>query len=241
MDDVRKRIFNELVFAPSVILPGVVGASAWLISWGAGGLGAMNLVGLVGVLGAVGWFATRAIFQMESIAAKVMRAEATKLKRAEEEKLDDLRQRLRVDRDPRTKDYLTLLRTSRDEFEEIAKEPGIALRSMDVIKQMQQLFRSAIDQLEYSLKLHELAERLNDGQRDRVIHQREEVLTEIRDSVEHMQSAVKHYRDLIDREQHTDLNTLQDELDASIRIAKRTEERMKELDSTPDYDSFLKQ
>ena len=211
------------------------------MSWAAGGLMSLNVIGLVGVLAGVGWLATRVIFLADDVAAKILREDAQKIVQAEEAKLDDLQYRLRVDRDFRTKDYLTLLRTCRSEFEEFAKKPGIAIQSQEIVKQVRQLFWSAIDQLEQSLKMHSLADRLNGDQKLSVLGQREHILTEIRESIDHMQSAVKQYQELMNKENNNNLNSLRDELDASLRVAKRTEERMRELEGTTNYDAYLKQ
>ena len=219
----------------------VGGASAWLISWAVGGTAVLNIAGLALVLGGVGWLATRVIFLMEDVAAKILRDDAEKVIKVEEEKLDQLQFRLRSDRDYRTKDYLTLLRTCRSEFEEFAKRPGIVIQSQEIVKQVRQLFWSATEQLEQSLKLHALAERLSGAEKKKIQEQRENTLEEIRESVEHMQSAVQHYQELMNKEQQSDLGSLRDELDASLRVAKRTEERMRELEGSIDYDTHLKQ
>ncbi len=241
MTDFRSRIASELLWAPSVALPLVAGASAWLMSWAVGGTAVLNIAGLALVLGGVGWLATRVIFLTDDVVAKILRDDAAKVIQAEEDKLDQLQFRLRSDRDYRTKDYLTLLRTCRSEFEEFARKPGIAIQSQEIVKQVRQLFWSATEQLEQSLKLHALAERLSGEEKKKVIEQRENTLGEIRASIEHMQSAVKHYQELMNKEQQSDLGSLRDELDASLRVAKRTEERMRELEGAIDFDKLLKQ
>ncbi len=241
MNGFRSRIATELLWAPSVALPLVAGASAWLISWAVGGVVSLNVAGLALVLGGVGWMATRVIFFADDVAAKILREDAEKVVRAEEDKLDQLQMRLRADRDFRTKDYLTLLRTCRSEFEEFAKRPGIAIQSQEIAKKVRQLFWSAIEQLEQSLKLKLLADRLVGDEKKKILEQRENALGEIRVSIEHMQSAVSHYQELMNREQNTDLGGLRDELDASLRVAKRTEERMRELEGSLNFDARLKQ
>ena len=237
----RSRIVSELLWAPSVALPLVAGASAWLMSWAASGVPLLNVAGLALVLGGVGWMATRVIFLADDVAAKVLRDDAEKVIKAEEDKLDQLQLRLRADRDFRTKDYLTLLRTCRGEFEEFAKRPGIAIQSQEIVKQVRQLFWSATEQLEQSLKLRMLAERLMGDEKKKILEQREHTLSEIRVSIEHMQSVVKHYQELMSKEQNTNLESLRDELDASLRVAKRTEERMRDLEGSLDLESRLKQ
>ena len=239
--DLRSRIAGELIWAPSVVLPIVAGASSWFLSWAVSGSVALNIAGLAGVLVGVGWLATRVIFLSDDVAAKVLRDEAARIKQAEEEKLDDLLVRLRSDRDYRTKDFLTLLRTCRNDFEEFAKQPGIAIQSQEIVKQVRQLFWASTQQLEQSLQMHGLAERLSGDQRKRMLGQREQVLQDIQESIDHMQSAVKHYQELMNKETRADLSTLRDELDASIRIAKKTEERIREIEGEIDLDDRIKQ
>jgi hypothetical protein len=241
LDDLRKRIMNELFVAPSVVLPVVGGATAWLLSWAVGGVVWLNAVGLVGILVGVGWFATRFIFQMDSIAEKALRDQVEQKIRQEEAKLDDLASRLRADRDPRTEDYLTLLRTNRAAMERIAQTPGIQIRSMEIVKQSRQLFWAATEQLEQSLRMYHLAEQLSGGERRHALEQREGFLREARESAEHLRSAVETFGDFVDRDQERDMDTLQKELNESILAAKRSEERMRELESSPDYESFLKE
>ena len=73
MDDLRKRILNEIFVAPSVVLPIAGGGTAWLLSWALGNVATLNLIGLVGVMVGIGWFATRFIFQLDAITEKAMR------------------------------------------------------------------------------------------------------------------------------------------------------------------------
>ncbi len=230
-----------MLWAPSVVLPIVAGASSWLVSWAANGVDSLKVAGLVLVLSGVGWLATRVIFYSDDVAAKILLDDALKLVKADEDKLDQLQFRLRADKDYRTKDYLTLLRTCRSDFEEFAKKPGIAIQSQEIVKQVRQLFWSATEQLEQSLKLYSLAVRLSGDEKKNILSEREHTLSEIRVSIEHMQSAVKHYQELMDKEQQSDLGSLRDELDASLRVAKRTEERMRELESSIDYNARTKE
>ncbi|MFM7930422.1 MAG: hypothetical protein ACKO9Q_22170, partial [Pirellula sp.] len=90
MEELRKRILREIFVAPSVVLPIVGGASAWLLSWAGGGSDMLNLVGLAGVLGGIGWFATRFIFQLDGISQKAMHDLAKEALQKEENHLNEL-------------------------------------------------------------------------------------------------------------------------------------------------------
>lgn len=239
MEALRKRILREIFIAPSVVLPVVGGASAWLLSWAGGGNDWLNLAGLVGVLGGVGWFATRFIFQLDGISEKAMQDLAEEALQKEEKHLNELQKRLANDRDPRTEQYLILLRENRTELERIARTPGIELRSLEIVKQARQLFWAASDQLDQSMKMYDLAQKLNGAEKQGVLAQRERCLEEARESSEHLSDAIATFRQFADKTLERDMDTLQLELAESIRAAKRSEERMRELQNRPDYERYF--
>lgn len=240
-DSIRRKVFGEIFLAPSVVLTAVAGASALLFSWAVGGNSYLTLAGVGGVLGAIGWAATRAIFGVEKITLDVIEKIQSKQRQAEEDELEELLRRLRSDRDHRTQDFLTVLRTVREDFEENAVQPGVQLRSREIVSQVRQLFGAAVGQLQHSLKLYDLSERLIGDQRNRILKQREQVLGEVEATINHLHSVTKQYTDLLNRDQQVDLSVLRDELDTSLRVAKRTEERMSELSTTPDYETYLRE
>lgn len=241
MDSLRSRILNELFVAPSVVLPIVGGATAWLLSWGFGPSDWLNAAGLIGVLGGIGWFATRMIFQMDSIAEKAMRDQIADRIRQEEQRLDGLAQRLSADRDRHASDSLSLLRINRTELESLAQTPGLQLRTMEIVRQARQLFWVAIEQLEQSCKLNAMAQKLTGPAKTKLLEQRQRLLQDARESAEHMQAAVDSFRNLADQQQERDIDRLQQELNLSIQAAQRSEERMRELESKPDYEAFLRE
>ncbi len=226
--------------APSVVLPIVGGASAWLLSWaGGGGSDMLNLVGLAGVLGGIGWFATRFIFQLDSISEKAMQDLAKDAFQKEENHLNELQKRLATDKDPRTEQYLILLRENRAELEKLAQTPGIQIRSLEILKQARQLFWAATDQLDQSLKMYQLAQKLSGEQKQGVLAQREHCLSEARESAEHLRDAIATFRQFTDKNLQRDMDSLQLDLAESIQAAKRSEERLRDLQNRPDYERYL--
>lgn len=226
--------------APSVVLPIVGGASAWLLSWaGGGGSDMLNLVGLAGVLGGIGWFATRFIFQLDDISQKAMQDLAQEALQKEENHLNELQKRLATDKDPRTEQYLILLRENRADLEKLAQTPGIQIRSLEILKQARQLFWAATEQLDQSLKMYQLAEKLSGAQKQGVLAQREHCLSEARESAEHLRDAISAFRQFADKNLQRDMDSLQLELAESIQAAKRSEERLRDLQNRPDYERYL--
>ena len=240
MEELRKRILRDIFVAPSVVLPIVGGASAWLLSWaGGGGSDMLNLVGLAGVLGGIGWFATRFIFQLDSISEKAMQDLAKEAFQKEENHLNELQKRLATDKDPRTEQYLILLRENRAELEKLAQTPGIQIRSLEILKQARQLFWAATDQLDQSLKMYQLAQKLSGEQKQGVLAQREHCLSEAHESAEHLRDAIATFRQFTDKNLQRDMDSLQLELAESIQAAKRSEERLRDLQNRPDYERYL--
>jgi hypothetical protein len=199
----------------------------------------LNLVGLAGVLGGIGWFATRFIFQLDDISQKAMQDLAQEALQKEENHLNELQKRLATDKDPRTEQYLILLRENRADLEKLAQTPGIQIRSLEILKQARQLFWAATEQLDQSLKMYQLAEKLSGAQKQGVLAQREHCLSEARESAEHLRDAISAFRQFADKNLQRDMDSLQLELAESIQAAKRSEERLRDLQNRPDYERYL--
>ncbi len=239
MDSVKRKVISELFFAPSVVLPIVGGISAGLLSWATGGAAYLTGAAIVGILGGVGWMLTRMIFKVEDITEEVMQAALDKQLRDEKQALDQLARQLRSDRDHRTQDYLTLLRSMRDDFEKAAQRPGVQIRSARVREQVGQVFNAAVEQLRQSYRMWELSENLVGQARDKVLANREQVLSEIHVTVERLQATVEQFNELMKSDQKVDLASMREELEATMRAAQRTELRMRELEQpTTNYESF---
>ncbi|MCA9126820.1 MAG: hypothetical protein KDB22_07040 [Planctomycetales bacterium] len=235
MDSVKRKVISELFFAPSVVLPIVGGLSAGLLSWGAGGgNGFLTVAALAGVLGGIGWMVTRVIFKVEEITDRAMQAQLDQQTGEENRRLDQLAALLRTDRDHRTQDYLTLLRSMRSNLEDAVRESGRQFRSAQIREKFSQIFGAAIDQLRQSYRLWELAQKLDGPARDETLTERETVLSEIQATVERMRSTVNQFQEMMRTENKADLASMRSELDATMEIAKRTEQRMREIEHASD-------
>ena len=220
MDPVKRKVVSELFFAPSVVLPIVGGISSGLLSWAVGGSGTLTGAAVAGVLGGVGWMLTRMIFKVEEITEKALEAEQQKIIDEENQRLDELAAKLRTDRDHRTQDYLTLLRSLQREFEEASRKPGAQFRSARMREQISKVLGATVDQLSHSFHLWELSENLVGNARDDVLNNREQVLREVEETVARLQTTSKQIKAVIESDNQVDLATMREELDATMRIAK---------------------
>ena len=232
MDPVKRKVISELFFAPSVVLPIVGGISAGLLSWALGGSAFLTMAAVAGILGGLGWMMTRIIFNVESITEDAMRIEQEQAIQAENAKLDQLMQQLISDKDDRTQDYLILLRSLRDDFQVQTSQPGVQLRSARVREQVSAIFNAAVEQLGNSYKLWELSESLGGEARRKVLANREQVLHEVSATIDRLQVAVTQIKEMISQDKKADLASMREELEATMRIARRTEEKMREIENS---------
>ncbi len=242
VDPVKRKVISELFFAPSVVLPIVGGISAGLLSWAVGGSASLTMAAAAGLLGGLGWMMTRIIFKVESITEDAMRFVQEQAIKAENEQLDRLMQKLSTDKDERTQDYLILLRSLRDDFQMHTNQPGVQFRSARVREQVSAIFNAAVEQLGNSYKLWELSENLGGDTRRKVLANREQILKEVSATIDRLQVAVTQIKEMIRQDEKTDLASMREELEATMRIARRTEEKMREIEnSTSINDSSIRE
>lgn len=237
VDPVKRKVISELFFAPSVVLPIVGGVSAGLMSWAGGGVEALSLAALGGVLGGIGWMVTRIIFQIETITESALQLQLQQRIKAESVQLDELMGQLRADGDPRTQNYLSLLRSLRDEFWTFSNRPNLQQRSATLRERVGDVFDAAVGQLRETLRLARLAASLDGEARTLLVARRESAMLEIQNTIDQLRTVVSEYQDIAPDQPLTDLKSMREELEASIRVAKRTEDRMREMEGNMPLDS----
>ena len=220
----------------------VGGAIAGLASWAVGGSFALTTLAIVGIGGGVLWMIAKTVMNVEGLTEQAMEAQQKAIRDAEEQELDRLARLLRTDRDHRTQDALVLLRALRDDFERAAKRPGAELLSARISQQISQIFQSAVKQLREAFGLKERAESVVGEARSQLLEQRDRLVQEVLETSGRLQSILLQYQQMRPDNQEHDLKALNDELDANLQIARRTEQRMKELENPlMTHESFLKE
>lgn len=149
-----------------------------------------------------------------------------------EKTLDALAIRLRADRDYRTKDALSIARASRESFQKWVVQSELPIHSLELQKKFDSLFQAFLDQLNRSLELFEQSDRLSGKSRDTILQERETCVAEIMAAANQLQRAAEHSEAAIRSRKDGDLAPLQEELEASLRIAKRVEERLQEWEES---------
>lgn len=220
----RGRLWKRILLSPWVVLPAAVSCVAFWVGFPWIGL----VAGLVTAASFTGILSFRFDAMQRSIESELRREQAI----AMEQSLDALAIRLRADRDYRTKDALNVARASRESFLKNMEQSELPIQSLELQKQFESLFDAFVEQLKRSFDLFEQADRLSGPSRDTILQQRETCVTEITEASSQLHKAAEHLGNVIRSRKETDLAPLQEELEASLRIAKRVEERLKEWDES---------
>ncbi|MBN1912544.1 MAG: hypothetical protein JW818_22680 [Pirellulales bacterium] len=231
--DVRKKVLLDLFAAPGTLLPVVGGISALILSWALKGAAATASlgVGLFGILTGLGVFASRVILGLEKITQEAYDYVHEQKKKAQEENLDRLDDRLKKDRDNRTQESLRELRMLYGAFSEDVESGKINRATYEVIEIVDELFTNSVAQLEHSYELWQSSRHQDGPIRDRTLAEREKVVREVLATTEHLRQTIDQFRALSAKRGRKELSQLREELDEAIRVARRADERIAAWDA----------
>lgn len=237
MDKVRQKVLLDLFASPWSVIPIAAGLSAWMVSWAIDGNAALNLVGLGGLVGGVGVMATRLIFGLEQITEDAFHFLTEQQKLEQERELDELTRQLSNDDDPNTQAYLSDLRSLYSSFVEDIEEGKMKVGTRPVLEQVQKLFHAAVKHLEYSYDLYRRASELNGSARNKLMEERRKVISEVGLTIDHLGTTIQQFHTFRLNSSETELSKLRQELDATMQVAKKAEERVSNLGKNTQYDT----
>lgn len=235
--NISKRVMRDILGSPLVILPFMVGSTAFasLFALGLKGTAAVGalLVGLGGMLGSAGMFFTKMILGKEDRVKKIFEDQRKKEKKAKRKKLDHFHHRLTMDGDSRTEDAMQDLRSLRDAFRQLnVIAPNLNQAMIDEIQQRaKELFEQCLSSLEKSLQLWKTADSLaSEIAKKPILEQREKLVSDVVSTVEHMSQTLAAVQGITNRsEGDARLQQLRGELDQSLEVAKKVEQRVDSL------------
>ena len=236
MDNVQKKVLLDLFAAPSTVIPIVGGLSAWMLSWAIDSSWWLNLGGLIGVLGGAGLLATRLIFGLESITEDAYRFLQDQERQRRNTALDALEKKLRHDDDPRDQTYLRQMRTLYDSLHADLEQGQVSPAARAIVGNVEKLFQAAVKHLEHSYHLWETAAKVSGEARRKLLAEREHVVQEVRATVEHLGKTIEQFQTSRVKQNESELTKLREELDETLRTARRAEERLATLGEEKSYD-----
>jgi len=237
-----KRVLMRLASHPLVLLPVLVGGSLLLGAWAlAIKSGVVIFAGLAALAGGAGVFATKLLAgsKAQQDVLREMQAEGVAER---EHELDALEAALEADGDPRTERALHTLRVLASAFaERKVGQAGLdAQTTHDLMTGVDQLFRTCVQYLEKTLALWQDASEMELPEARKAILDRREHL------IDDVQAATRHIAEILAQAQEMDargvdgtsLDRIQSELDASLDIAKKVQERISSWGNTR-YDTSV--
>jgi len=232
---IRRKVFLRLLGHPVVLAPLVLGVSActavWAFNWPPG-LGWFATA--AGALASVGAYITRLVLDNGKTAQSVIAEIEQRDHQAGQAALDDLDRRLvAADTDPRPETALRDLRALVRAVDDYAgSTEGLhAPAVIDVRSRVQQIFESSVRSLEQTLQLGDTAKILHLPEaRKPLLEQREKIIADIQAGVKQLGGTLAALQRLATGTQSSrELSRLRDELDQSLEIASRVEDRLNSL------------
>lgn len=232
----RKKVLLDLLTSPWTLVPAAVGLSSFIVGWALSqGLALFPLLGFGGLLAGVGSFFTQWILRGDDVTRKAYKELEQEAVAEREAELDDLDRRLQRDKDPRTEQTLRELRDVYSGFkgDRTWSEQLDAKAAFEIASRVERLFRECVHSLGRSYELWETAEKMRtEGFREKVLNEREQLLDEISQSLSQLAGTIDNVRALALKKGETEkLNRIRHELDESLEVAKRVEERMRGLEA----------
>ena len=235
--NLAKRVMADIAGSPLVLLPFMAGSAAFasLFALGLKGSAALGvaLVGLAGLLTSAGTFLTKFILGRDTRVKQLIEASRDKAKRDKRKALDHFHHRLTMDGDERTETAMQDLRSLRQAFQQLDKiAPDLNQAMIDDIQQRsEELFQQCMSSLEKTLQLWKTAESLaSETVRKPILEQREKLVGDVVQTVEHMSRTLASVQGITDRSDgDVRLQRLRGELDQSLEVAKKVEQRVDSL------------
>lgn len=227
----RKRLWLRLITAPATLLPLIGGSTLLILSWALqfkSGLPAF--AGILGVLGGIGTFVTRLLTGTDRLGEKVVAEMKAETEGARERELDRLERELAGDQDPRTEQALHDLRVLHASFEkgEMWSSDLNVQSGFDIVSGVNQLFAACVNTLQRTLELWHTAHGVATPEAKRpILERRERLVEEVTTSMRHLSNILAEVQTVsVSSDSTSKLGRIRDELDASLAVAKRVEERM---------------
>jgi hypothetical protein len=237
LDEVRQKVMLDLFASPGTLIPVVAGASALLLSWAIGGDATANAIGIIGIMGGIGHFASRLVLGLESMTQRAYEAILQRDEKQRKDALDKLEADLRQDKDGRTDACLKQMRNLHDQFQSARAKNRLIANHPQLISRVEEIFDASVLQLQRSLELYELSEKLTGPAKKKALEEREQVIADVLETRDHMNAIIEQFHTFAIRRESSELGRLRSELDETLQVAKRTEERMSAMSGpNPNFD-----
>lgn len=211
------------------IVLGVIALTAVVVLSAGPILAVLALIALLFGIGRFVWRSLAGLRQVTVQFQQLFESRATQQKR----RLVDLEAKLLGDRDSRTHVLLASLVQLRQSLEQDIQGGKFSILTGHVLSHVAQMFNVCVEHLEMTYKLWQAAQSdpRDSGEK---LQQREILIEEVQASVTQLHTILDHLHQRAVGSKTQELQRLRAELDQTLRIAKRVEQRTDELLHPPD-------
>lgn len=238
--EIRNKLLLDLFATPLSLIPIAIGMSAVLICFALNQYSTPFIFGIISTLFGIGVALSNFILNWGQITEKALGQLKEHERKEHKKHLDQLYRNLSTTREKQDEELLVELVVLYESFMQDIELDKIKV-SVDVINQIDKIFKACVDSLNFSYELYLSASQAPKGQKQKVIDKRTLVLKEVEESIHVIHNTITEFKNLETKETQIKLTQLRDDLKTQIQIAKNTKETMLsiEYDQEKDYSEYL--
>ena len=220
-EETSKQLYLDLFVSRSVLIPVFFGLQASIFGWL---LGSMLTVagGFLTALFGLGIFGTRLVFGLDKLAQEAQQKVLERQEQTKEQDLDNLIVKLKRDRDPRPERCLQELRSLR----KLLKTKVSGTFKTEILDNFDDLFKKCVKQITDTDELWSASLNLTGRTKKKIREEREKIVLDVEELTNRLVDYVhKAIENVDDSESAQSLK----ELEQSIEIARKTEQRLSGL------------
>lgn len=232
---IRRRVIVDATKKPDTGFPIGLGVAALFVAlmFGLGPL--LPLVAILVLVAGLASFAGRLFWGFRRLATKTFQRLFESKKARQQRMLDDLDRRLRNDGEPRTQHLLRTLSHLYQTLEQDIQDGTLTVAATDVLESVDQINDLCIEHLDESHRLWEAAQA--DPYVAKVkLQQRKALIDEVAESVDYLEGIVAQLHERSVNRNRKELKRLRRELDETLDVAKRVEQRTDDLVESDVYE-----
>lgn len=224
MDEVKRKVFFDLIGHPATLLPVTGGLTGSLVGF-ALGWPILIFGGMLTVAGGIAFGLSRFVFNLENMTEQAYQLQHESRIEAQNQELNELDEKLAKDNDKRTHRSLRQLRDMYRQFQEDVETGKITGNVHSVLSKFEDLFDGCVESLKIQLYIYEDIRdgRIQGKAKKQALGEREKTIQEVIESVDFLERLVAKYHSFNARRNDSDLSKLREELDMTLQAAEKAE------------------
>tara|TARA_Y100000034_G_scaffold103692_1_gene129538 strand:- start:13322 stop:14065 length:744 start_codon:yes stop_codon:yes gene_type:complete len=223
----RNKVIIDLFAAPAAVIPAAIGVSMMILGWALGGGGFLGFAGFIALMAGLGVGATRFFLFKDKIINAAYAALDTLQEQEKTAELDDLDQKLRRDKDPRTQAALRDMRALYAAFHQQVRDSTIKA-DHKTTEGVEVLFQECVSHLGETLTLNgTIRSMTSDVARRPIQEAREGLIAAVQDTINRLSSIMDGLRQLAVQANTDEMQRVQSELEAGLEVSKQVDNALR--------------